>query len=364
MTERTRNFLIGLTVLVGLVVLGAMIVIFRELPAFLRFGYYDVSVRFPDAAGVTPGVDVLMAGKRVGRVSSVDFVNPANPNEGVSFTLTIEHEVRIPGDANVYIQKGIIGGMSVDIRVDGRPPGSERTDPATGQKLAWIPSSYRVPIEGAREPPAGPAELIPRELVSQAEQAMASIHRLADTLNDFFAPPQAAPVAPGPASTQPAPPPRPHNIHETLTKLDQALDAIYRILGDEQNQANLAAAFANLKTAAVATEEAMQGVKALTADSKQTLGQVSRSVEATATRFQELAAALIVDADKLGNVLAAAQVSMERINSGEGTAAQLLNNPALYNALVDAAEGLRASLANLQDLLRTWRESGVMIKLK
>lgn len=365
MKERTRNLIVGLTVLIGLVLLGSMIVIFRELPAFLRLGYYDVTVRFDHAGGVTPGADVLMAGKRVGRVTGVDFASQSDPRQGILFTIIIDLDVNVPGDVNVYIDRPFVGGTSIDLRSDGLPPGAGRTDPATGEKLAWIPKDRVVTIEGGKRPEGGPAQLIPPDLIADARGAMSSINRLAETLHEFFAPPPAARTRPAqPPATGPAQPVQPRNIHQTLAKLDKVLDDIDTVLGDEENQANLKAAFAKFRTAAVTTEEAMQQLKTLAADASKAIGDLSTSASQTSGRFRDVAASLIAQADRLGNVLTTIQRAATKVDSGEGTAGKLLNDPALYNSLVDAAAGMKGALAELRKLIRDWHENGAKIRLK
>ena len=372
MREKTRSFIVGLTVLVGLVLLGSMIVIFRELPPFLRLGSYDVKVHFNDAAGVTPGADVLMAGKRVGRVTSVNFADRNNPGKGIIFTLAIERDVRLPGDVNVYIVRGFAGfaGALIDLRLDGRPLGSERKDPDTGEKLASIPRDRVITIEGAKEPPASPTQMIPPELIDDARSTMGSIKRLSDKLNDFFAAPKPATTT-GPAQPgAPAEPVRPRNIHEILAKLETALASVNNVLGDEENQANFKAALAKFKSAATVSEEAMHEVKAMAATAKQTLTDVAKAAGATskvaaetAARFQDVAAALLVSADQMGRTLTALQRTLAKAESGGGTAAKLLNDPALYNSLVDAVGELEATLIRLQELIRTWKERGLKMRL-
>lgn len=372
MREKTRNFIVGLTVLIGLVLLGSMIVIFRELPPFLRLGSYDVKVHFKDAAGVTPGADVLMVGKRVGRVTSVNFADRNNPGKGIIFTLAIERDVQLPGDVNVYIVRGFAGfaGALIDLRLDGRPLGSERKDPDTGEKLASIPRDRVITIEGAKEPPAGGAQMIPPELIDDARSTMGSIKRLSDKLNDFFAAPEPATTT-GPAQPgAPSEPVRPRNIHEILAKLETALAAVNKILGDRETQANFKAALEGFKTAAAASEEAMHEVKAMAATAKQTLTDVAKAAGATskvaadtAAKFQDLAAGLLVSADRLGTALTALQRTLAKAESGRGTAAKLLNDPALYNSLVDAVGELEATLIRLQELIRTWKERGLKVRL-
>jgi len=55
-------------------------------------------------------------------------------------------------------------------------------------------------------------------------------------------------------------------------------------------------------------------------------------------------------------------VAMNRVNSGEGTVARLLNDPELYRNLSDAAERLSLTLKDLQLLVRKVKDEGLDVK--
>jgi ABC-type transporter Mla subunit MlaD len=324
-------------------------------------------VLFADTGGVTPGADVFMAGKRIGRVADVAFADKDDPRKGIVLVLVIDRNINIPGDANVYIQgRGWSGGASIQLRSDGRMPGATRKDPATGQPLAWLPKEKVLTIVGAVEDAGGGGGLIPADLIADVRGAMGSMKQLAETLNDFFAPPPTPPpttTGPGQASTtRPAEPTQPRNIHVTMAKLDQALEAINRILGDRETQDNVRTALAKFKEAAVTTEEAMNDVKRLVVDARQAFGDLSKATSSTTTKLQELAAALTDQADRLGNLLTALNAVAAKTNSGKGTASKLLNDPALYNNLVDATVQLKGTLTKLQELLEEWKRKGPKVR--
>lgn len=356
MTDNRRNLLVGITVLTAVIILGGMIVIFRELPGFMRPGY---ELRFTswDTGSVREGSDVLLAGIRVGRVSEIDFTG-GSAREGITIIATIDHKIDIPGDVNAYFQRGGFsgGGGSIILSRDGRTPGSARKDPTTGGPLAWLPKD-KVFTMKADWPPGGGGGLIPDELVAEIRGAMSSFKSLADTLSSFFGPPptQAATTS-APAGQTSTKPPVPPNFHTTMVKLDAALDAINKNLGDKENQANFKAALENFKVAAAAATEAMKDVKSM-------VGDVSVATKSASRRFDELMTALTADADRMGQVLTSLHRTAVEIEKGEGTAGKLVNDPALYENLTEAAKQLQDTLKTLQELLAKWEKEGVKMKM-
>jgi len=360
MKERTRNLTVGLTVLVALVLLGAMIVIFRELPSFMRVGY-GVKVSFPDARGITAGADVQMAGIRVGRVAEVALDDRENRTKGALLTLVIDRHVNVPEDANFYIGRGFVGGATVHIRRDGRRPGADRGP-------NWLPKDRVLTIEGAVEPGGG--GLIPQDLVDDTRGAMSSVKRLADAMNDFMGPPKRpgegeTPTTPTTTTGPGQPPPaKPANLHETMARLDAALSAVSKVLGDPENQANIKDALVKFKTAAIATEEAMTKLTAMADSATETFGSISKAADSTSKQYQALGAKLTDAADRLGGVLTGMHRVVAEVESGQGTAGKLLRDPALYEGMVDAARELKSTLVQMQKFLADMQKAGIPIKVK
>ena len=70
------------------------------------------------------------------------------------------------------------------------------------------------------------------------------------------------------------------------------------------------------------------------------------------------------DADKLGDLLTTLDKVAAKVSEGEGTAGKLLNDPQLYNDLVESARQLARTLEELQATVKAWREDGLRLKLR
>jgi len=359
MKDKTRDLLVGLTVIVALALMGAMIIVFQELPAFLQTGY-KITIHFWESGQLDEGADVTLAGQRIGRVIAVDFADD-NPAKGVHVAALIDRDVRIPGDANVYLAgRGLTGGAAVTIRCD--QPGTERRGP-DGKPLKWVPTDNSIVLQSKASSSAG---LFPRGLLDDVGGAADAIAKLATRLDAFFTPP---PPASGPAAaTAPA---EPKTIFTTLAKLNAALDSFNKTFGDAENQKNIKASLASLKeslvgfkAAADATKDTMVDARELVASAKATFGDVSDAAKGAGKRFDDLAGKLIDDADRLGKVLTSIHRVTVKIETGEGTAGKLLNDAELYNGLVDATAQLKDTLERLSALLAEWKQQGVKMKLK
>ena len=346
MREKTRNFLVGLTVMVSLVLLCGMIVIFRELPGFMRLGY-EVRAIFPDSGGISSGSDIVLKGMRIGRVAEVKYTDD-DPRKDVTLVLVIKRKYRIPGDVNPYIRgRGLAGGAVLELRSDGQEPGASR-----GRQMQWLPQDEVATLHPPKDAPSGPPSIIPADLTRDIRAAMKSFSKLSQGLNTFIAPPDAT------ATTRPA------NLHVTMAKLDRAMDAVNAILGDKDSQDNIKGAFAGMKVAADATRKTMKEMQALASEARASVGKITTRATATATKFDKLASRLIEDADHLGKLLTALSKAADKLSTGEGTAGKLLTDPKLYNDLLETTGQLKAALTTLRELLQQWKTGGLTIRMK
>jgi phospholipid/cholesterol/gamma-HCH transport system substrate-binding protein len=53
----------------------------------------------------------------------------------------------------------------------------------------------------------------------------------------------------------------------------------------------------------------------------------------------------------------------QKINAGQGTAGQLVNDPQLYQSLVATTQELNATIADLKRLVEQWEQEGVSLKV-
>ena len=356
MKERARDLAIGMTVIVALVVLMGLIVLFTGLPEILQPGY-EIRIVADTTYDVHGGDSVHLAGIQIGRVVDISFTDPDQPAKGVTFVAKIDPEVNLPGNVQAYIfTKGVVGAAYLELKDDG----PQRTDPATGKVLEVFPKDGSMAIS-IRHVGSG---LIPPELTD----AIKSVMKLADNLNQLVAPEPALPV--GVPTTAPAVA-EPAGLKGTMGKLNRALDALSAVLGDVENQKNIKTSLANLTQATSSAREAMDSVKQFAEEARQTASRARTTAEdfsklatKSTQRIDELIGKLITDAEQISKLMAIVNRAAAKIESGEGTAGKLLNDPELYNSFLAATRQLNKLLIEFRQLVETWRKSGVELKLK
>ena len=81
-------------------------------------------------------------------------------------------------------------------------------------------------------------------------------------------------------------------------------------------------------------------------------------------RIEEISEKLVDDAEKFPRLLSSLNRVATKVEAGEGTAAQLLNDPKLYQNLLGASEQLAKLTKELREFLAEGRKSGIPLKLK
>ena len=71
---------------------------------------------------------------------------------------------------------------------------------------------------------------------------------------------------------------------------------------------------------------------------------------------------LIESADELSVLLATLNKAAAKIESGKGTAGKLLNDPKLYNTLLEVGDQMTRLLKEFRQLVEKWKTSGLGIR--
>jgi len=345
MTENARNVAVGLTVIVALVLLAGMIVMFSGGKFRLGDGY-EITMHFPSSGDAKSGDEVHLAGIPVGRITNVSFTD-GDPRKGVTITARIDADKRIPANVNAYIfSRGFMGGSYLQLHADG----PERKDPATGQALEFLPMEpdRAIVIEGYVRTGLFPPEL---------KEGLAELSRLAKNLNAIVA----APPAPATTTTQQAQ--LPPSLPGTLAKIDRTLDAMYAVL-DAENRTNIKQALANLSEATAAATKAMQAVRKTATEAQETVRSLTTMASRTDHRIETLSAKLLESAEKVSTMLTDVKKTTARLEAGEGTLGKLINDPKLYDSLLEATQEMARLLEDFRRLVEQWNKRGVEIKLK
>ena len=144
-------------------------------------------------------------------------------------------------------------------------------------------------------------------------------------------------------------------LSERLSSMDAAMKAVeaaaqdaHRWLGDEQLLADARSAVWKANTL---IEQATTAVTAFT--------QAAGSFQEDS---RQLATAARTVADQLSKTLEQVELLTRDARAGKGKVGQLMSNPDLYNALVDSAKRLKATLAEVELLLQKVKAEGLGVK--
>jgi len=342
MKERARNIAVGVTVIVALAMLAGMVLLFAGLPEFFRGGYI-IRLHFSSTADAHTGDLVHLRGMQIGTITHISFTE-GDPRKGVTFVARINRDINIPGNATAYIyNRGFAGSAYVELKGNG----PDRIDPATGKVFEWLPKDGSAHIEGVLK-----TGVIPDELT----EAIRGISKLADSLSLLIAPPEApASTTQQAATTEARPATKQVGLQSTLAKLSLTLDSLHAVL--EENKADIKTSVANLVVATAKASEAMDALKQFSIEARKTTGNADR-------RIDEITKKLIEDAEAISALMSTINKAAAKIESDQGTAGRLVNDPALYNSFLEAARQTTELMKQFSELVETWKKSGVEIKVK
>lgn len=362
MSQYARNIAVGTTVIVALMLLCGMILLFTGLPQIFQRGY-EIYILADTTHDAHEGDVVHIAGMRIGRITRIGFADPDRPSAGVRFTARIDPDVKLMGNARAhFLTKGMIGAAYIEIKADGPP----RYD-QDGRQLVFFPTDGSIDMDSLH---VGRG-LIPDEL----KDAMKSLSRLAENVNQLIAPapePTVTPVRPDQAQAVTAPARSDESsLRGTIGKLNRALDALSTVLGDVENQQNIKDSLGNLSKATAAAKRAMTSLEKFADEARRTAseaGTTAKNFSKLAIKSQQqienLSANLIRNTEEISKLMGTINRAAARVESGEGTVGKLLNDPELYNALLQATRQMSQLMGEFRQLVEAWRKGGVEIKVK
>lgn len=322
-----RNFLVGVTMIGALVVLAWMIIKFSGRTAlYFAEAQFPVSFVTERADGVVEGSPVLYRGVGVGRVTRVRL----DAAEGVLIDAQIDAKPELPANVEGRIRSQSLVGpqaaLSLEL-VDRAPAGRL----SAGQQL-------RARYMGS--------EFLPPEFVTLATE-------LRETVTQF----------------------RKSNV---VTDLDQAvqkaakmLDSIQTLVDDPKMREDIRASIANLRSASESAtrigtnlEKFSGNLDTMSQDASATLTQARAALTKTEDHINSLAEQIAGRLEQTSKLLDHFQSISAKIDAGEGTAGLFVNDPRLYESLVDTSRELNTTVADMKRLVEQWEQEGVTMKLK
>jgi len=233
---------VGIFLLLGIALICTLIIIFGEMPDFLK-PTYTVTVRFSDASGLLKGSDVYLAGAVIGKVTTDPLYIP--DTQSVEVNLKINKDVGIRQGSTYEIgSSGLLGDRFVVVKPVAYPPGTPDTE-----KKPFVQDGAQ--IDGTTETGLNDIMNSSKPLIDRANHIAAQLDDMITRLNTD--------VLSG-TSTE--------DLKETITKLRHMVDngdsmitnandllaeaktgngVLGRLINDKKVGDNLAAFIANLK---------------------------------------------------------------------------------------------------------------------
>jgi phospholipid/cholesterol/gamma-HCH transport system substrate-binding protein len=313
-TQKRRNMIVGVFVVVGLCALIWLIFKFGDLPTVVtKMGSFEVFVQFPTAPGVQTDTPVRFCGYQIGRVTKV-----------VAPTIRRDMETGLE-----YYQTVVI--LSIDKRYVNIPSNIEVKLMSRG-----LGSSY-IELKQYPERPVAPLDPNRPETIYLVDKVF--LQGSTGITSEFF-----------PEETQ-------KKLEDMVEGLRVLIDNANDILGDRSNKENLRKTIANLTDASREAKLTIQEFRKFAVAGTTTLTSIDNQAE-------ELVVALVDTSEEIGKASSQMRQILEKINNGRGSAASLINDGRFYENLLEDAQQMQLLLEELKSFVAQARNKGVPIKLK
>jgi len=321
-TQRRRNIIVGIFVVVAFGALGVMIYKFGELPgAVTKVGSFQVQVQFPTAPGIQKDTPVRFCGYQIGRVSTVKppkvakDINTGKWYHQTLVVMSIDNRYKdIPADVKTKLMTRGLGSSYIELKLQvfdvNAPTGGFLTENSLLQGSTGITS-----------------EFFPEESQKKLQELVDGLSELTDNANE--------------------------------------------ILGDPENKANIKQIIENVTLASAEANNVLAQAENTLAEAAETAKHL-RTLATTGTqtlknanlRIDELITATVDTAEQIAKAASQLRITLDRINNGKGSAALLLNDAKFYENMIENTNQIEMLLQELNAIAEQARKKGIPIKLK
>ena len=308
MARKDIELKIGVFVTIGVVLLVAMIVVFGEFRFFHQT--YKITCFFKQSiGGITPGVDVSMLGKRIGKATAFDITK----DQQVKAVLQIDKEYSIPAGSQVKkVQRSFLGDYYLAITPP--PPG----DDIEGS----VPKDGKAVLDGVVD--ASISELAPK------------VSRI---LTDY----------------EP-------KLAELIKNLNSTVASLNKIVSDPDTQKHLKdtlrdTSLTMAKGPGIAEDisTVVKSAAVLVDSLNKTTQNFNARMEALGNDYQTVAKDINSVTKKLNEILSSMQKISDKATS-ESTVGKLVSDKELYGKMVEALDEARSTLAQIKRTMKYFEE--------
>ena len=320
-TQRRRNMIVGVFVIIGICALVWLIFKFGDLPsAVTKMGSFEVFVQFPTAPGVQTDTPVRFCGYQIGRVTKVmspevrrDMVSGLEYYQTVVVLSIDKKYVNIPSNIEVKLMTRGLGSSYIDLKQHPDKP-EVPLDPNRPETIFLVDKIWLQGSTGMT------SEFFPEESQKKLDEVAEGLRTFISNAND--------------------------------------------IIGLPSNKENLQKMLANLADASQQATETMQQAKQTIEEFRKFAAAGTTTLTNADAKAEELVVAMVDTSEEIGKAAAGLRQILEKVNNGQGSAAKLVNDGRFYERLLENTQQLQLLLEEVKSFVTTARDKGVPIKLK
>jgi phospholipid/cholesterol/gamma-HCH transport system substrate-binding protein len=328
MDERVLQFRVGVMVVVTALLGAILVVLFDQVPWFQRT--YEISMKFPQAPGVSVNTPVRKSGLLIGRVTDVQL-----DDGGVLVRAAMQGDIPIPR-TNLPVARSSLFG---DSDIEFVPSGKEQAD---------------TPLLAAGDQLQGTTAVDPLQVVSNIEQRLSTaIDSVAKTSGD---------IGELARSTNSLIKSNEDQIRSIISKADSALSSFEKTSRSVNSLLDDPKVQEDLRRALVEMPKVLETARATFEDLRKTVGSADRNLQnmekftaPLAGRGEQFAARIEAGITNLDKVLSELATFGQTLNNPDGSLGRLINDPALYQNLNEAAENVACLTQQLRPILNDVR---------
>jgi phospholipid/cholesterol/gamma-HCH transport system substrate-binding protein len=343
MDDRVLRLRVGVVVLAAALITAFLVARFGDLP-LPGGGTYTIFVRFPRAPGVTQGSPVRMSGVQIGRVTSLELLQPT----GVRVMAEIDkNRTILDCDTCLITSASVLGDSVLEfIPPDRIPAGSKKVEAGTEIINGQVGGN---PLESFTkiEPALQAAMLSVRDAGNEVTIAARHLNNTITNNQDQL----------------------PRIAQKTERALDEftlAMNSINSLVGDPRTRQDVVDAlrlFPQMVREGNATmaraNAAFESMKMASDRATLNLDNLANFTKPLGERGPQLVDNLDGSLANINELLEQLVTFTDNLNSREGSLGRLLNDPALYNKLertLSNAEDLTARVKPILDDVRVFTD--------
>lgn len=356
MTQHRRNFIVGLTAGVGLLLLMVMIVLFSNIPMRV-FASKKIPIRLETetSEGLSEGSAIFYKGVNVGHVVSI---RRSDDQTMVLIEAMVVAEPPPPGNVFAKVRTTSLLGSSSAINL-ALPTVRKKVQTENGveeREVELPPVGHLVANQKVETKFVG-LDLLPPEITNLANDLKLTSQSVRQFAQQFME----AKVFDDVKKNMDA-------LYRTLGSAERAFASAESLLSDQKMRDNLQKSLENLQTASASAVKIGGDLEKFSAAANTNLAELTdegkKLIKTAQGELEDKSRKLGQSLDSLASALKGIDQATSKLNDDKGTAGKLLNDPALYEELLDATKDLKMTIQDIRRLVDQWEQDGLSLKMK